>query len=141
MNRGAFAKEVTKRLGADVTLHTRRAWAAQMQAEGGSARFNPFNTTLEMPGASDYNSVGVKNYASATQGIEATVKTLRGKGHGYEVILRRLRDNASATLIVKAIGESDWGTDSSLALAVLDDIRHDRKPNTLAQLEAKQIAG
>jgi len=144
VTRGEFANRVTKRLRAEVTLHTRRAWQAQMQAEGGSAAYNPFNTTLRMPGSTDYNKlpngVAVQNYVSAAQGIEATVKTLRENGHGYEKIRRLLIRNAPATEIVEAIGESDWGTDSSLALAVLGDIKHARKPNTLAELEAKQIA-
>lgn len=138
MTRGNFAREVTKRLGAEVTLHTRRAWAAQMQAEGGGAHYNPFNTTLRMPGSSNYNSVGVQNYVSAEQGIEATVRTLKEDGHGYEKIRRALRANAPATEIVKAIGDSAWGTDATLALAVLDDIRDGRQP--LKELEARPVA-
>lgn len=140
MKRGQFANKVTTGLGAKVTLHTRRAWQAQMQAEGGSAKNNPFNTTQPMPGATNFNSVGVKNYVSAQQGIEATIKTLKGKGHGYEKILKALRANAPATEIVKAIGESDWGTSGTLAAEVLDDIKHGREPNTLAELEAREIA-
>lgn len=38
--------------------------------------YNPLNTTLNESGASDYNSVGVKNYVSEAQGIEATAATL-----------------------------------------------------------------
>lgn len=140
MTRGQFAAAVTKGLGAVVTLHTRRAWAAQMQAEGGDAAYNPFNTTLSMPGATNYNAVGVKNYVSAEQGVQATIKTLKENGHGYEHIRRLLRANAPATEIVKAIGASDWGTDPTLALEVLDDIKKGRTPNTLAQLEAREIA-
>lgn len=140
MTRGEFAKRVTEGLGAKVTLHTRRAWAAQMQTEGGVAKNNPFNTTLSMPGATNYNAIGVKNYTSPEQGVRATIQTFEFKGHGYEKIRKRLRANASAIEIVRAIGESDWGTDSQLALAVLGDIKHDRAPNTLKQLEAKQIA-
>lgn len=140
MTRGEFADRLTKRLGADVTLHTRRAWQAQMQTEGGSARNNPFNTTQRMSNSWDYNSVGVQNYASAQEGIDATVKTLHYSGHGYEHILSALRKNKPATEIVRAIGSSDWGTDDTLVLAVLDDIKHNRTPNTLAQLEARQIS-
>src|ERR1044072_4022930 len=140
ITRGKFAAEVTKRLGADVTLHTRRAWAAELQAEGGSARNNPCNTTLNMPGATNYNSIGAKNYPTAEIGIEATVKTLKQQGHGYHKIRKRLRANDSATRIVKGFGESEWGTSLTLVLAVLDDIRNNRTPNTLGQLEARGIA-
>lgn len=40
--------------------------------------FNPLNTTLSAPGATDYNSVGVKNYVSEAQGLAATAGTLLG---------------------------------------------------------------
>jgi hypothetical protein len=140
MNRGPFWNEVTRRLGARVTLHTRRAGQAQIQTEGGGARNNPFNTTQRMPNSTTYNWVGVQNYATPEEGIQATVKTLKYKGHGYEKILRALRRNLPATRIVQAIGESDWGTDASLVLQVLDDIKHNRTPNTLGQLESRPIA-
>lgn len=138
MRRGKFAAAVTRGLGAEVTLHNRRAWAAQMQAEGGGAANNPFNTTQPMPGATNYNSVGVKNYVSAEQGIEATIKTLKGRGHGYEKIIRLLRANANAVQIVTAIGQSDWGTESTLALTVLDEIK--RGVQNLAELDSREIA-
>jgi hypothetical protein len=104
-----------------------------------------------MPGSTDYNSispgVAVQNYVSAKQGVEATIKTLRYPHHGYGKIIRRLRLNASAENICRAIAESDWGTgaaldkdDHPLILAVLDDIQHSRKPNTLLQLEARTVA-
>jgi hypothetical protein len=140
MTREQFARLLLLSLDAPISLHNRRALQAQMQAEGGSAHFNPFNTTQDMPGATTFNSVGVKNYVSGKQGVEATAKTLQGKGHGYEAILRALRTNAPATETVTAIGASDWGTSATLALEVLDDIKHNRAPNTLAQLEKKEIA-
>jgi hypothetical protein len=143
MTRGEFARRVLEsaKLHAPVTIHTRRALQAEMQAEGGSARFNPFNTTRRLPGSSNYNSVGVQNYASPQQGIEATVLTLMENQPGYARIRKRLRSNASAPEILKAIGESSWGTDGKLALAVLDDIRHDRAPNRLTELEQRRVAG
>lgn len=139
--RGEFTTAVTTELHAPVTLHTRRALQAELQAEGGFARNNPFNTTLRLPGSTTYNFVGVQNYINPAQGVEATVKTLKEQGHGYEKIRRRLRANAPAGSIVRAFGESAWGTNLSLVLAVLEDIRHDRSPNTLPALEAKYITG
>lgn len=50
-----------------------RAW---QRAEGGTAAFNPLNTTLELHGATDYNRVHVKNYRSGIDGIAATALTL-----------------------------------------------------------------
>jgi hypothetical protein len=43
-----------------------------------AASNNPFNSTLSAPGATTFNSVGVRNYATPTQGISATASTLNG---------------------------------------------------------------
>jgi len=147
ITRGNFAAELTRGIGGEVTLHVRRAWEAQMQAEqsckdaGSGARNNPFNTTQRWPGSWSFNSIGVQNYASGADGVAATVKTLGYKGHGYGWIIQAVRRNYSADRILGAIGRSDWGTFGPLALAVLSDIKAHRAPNTLAQLEACQIAG
>jgi hypothetical protein len=137
--RGEFAAAVIRELNAPVTLHTRRAMQAEMQAEGGSAINNPFNTTLRLPGSTNYNWVPVQNYLTPAQGVEATVKTLKQRCCGYWRIRQALRANASAGEIVRAFGRSLWGTSLTLVLAVLDDIRHDRSPNTLTALEARYI--
>ena len=139
--RGEFTTAVTTELHAPVTIHTRRALQAELQAEGGFARNNPFNTTLRLPGSTDYNSVGVQNYIDAAQGVDATVKTLKQRCCGYWRIRQALRANAPARTIVRAFGISEWGTNLSLVLAVLDDIIHNRAPNTLAALEATYITG
>jgi len=147
ITRGEFARRVLEsvKLHAPVTLHTRRALQAEMQAEGGSARFNPFNSTRRLPGSTDYNrlpnGVAVQNYASPHQGIEATVLTLMENQPGYARIRKRLRNNADADEIIKAIGESSWGTDGTVALKVLKDIRADRQPNRLSELEQRRVAG
>src|SRR4051794_36629560 len=92
-----FAKALLDRLGLKHTK--RRLWAllAWMQAEGGNALFNPLNTTHEMEGATNYNSVGVKNYTSLHQGVVATAKTLNyGARHdlyGYRRIRSALVSN------------------------------------------------
>lgn len=46
-----------------------------MESGGGGGLFNPLNSVLGAPGASDVNSVGVKNYTSYKQGIQASVST------------------------------------------------------------------
>jgi hypothetical protein len=50
---------------------------------------NPLNTSLDVPGAQTFNSAGVKNYATAAQGIAATASTLTASG--YPTILAALR--------------------------------------------------
>lgn len=99
------------------------AWQA---AEGGpshsQAKWNPLNSTQTMPGATDFNTVGVKNYVSEDQGLEATVKTLHGKGHGYEPILERLAKNSRPRTTLSAVEASDWGT-GGLARSIVDDVK------------------
>lgn len=139
ITRGNFSNGVTTKIGAEVTLHTRRALMAENQAEGVAAANNAYNTTQIMPFSTTFNFAGVQNYRTGREGEEATVKTLRYKHHGYWRIVKSLKENASAIFIVRAFGRSDWGTDLNLVEAVLDDIKHNRAPNTLANLEAQHI--
>jgi|SRR6185437_5972370 len=85
------------------------AWA---NAEGGSASYNPMNTTQPASGAMDYNSAGVKEYTSAQQGIVATAQTLEN-GY-YPTILSGLKSgnpltNAGSELNAEL---NKWGTGS-----------------------------
>lgn len=121
-----FARAVLK--GIEAPDSKRNLWAlvSWMQAEGGSAKWNPLNTTQEMAQATDYNWVGVKNYVSFEQGVAATVKTLnygadRGL-YGYKPIRRRLRKNAWAYWTLRAVEKSIWGT-GGLALRCLPGVK------------------
>lgn len=136
--RGGFAAAVMEGLDVDRTLHNRRAFMAWFQAEGGNAKFNPANTTKTMPGATNYNWIGVKNYVSFSDGVKATVATFHEKNVGYEAILHSLRSNASAAKTLKAIGASQWGTGGTLAMVIRSELA--RIPGYLATLEAKPIA-
>jgi len=81
------------------------AWA---RAEGGAAANNPFNTTQGAPGATPYNSVGVRNYTSPQEGVDATVNTLTNGRYGN--IIGALRAGDSAMAAAKALAASPWGT-------------------------------
>lgn len=59
-----------------------------MAKEGTNAGNNPLATTLPWAGATDFNSVGVKNYPSFNDGVAATAQTLRT---GYPAITGDLR--------------------------------------------------
>lgn len=102
---------VLRAIGAPVTrrnLYLLRIWQLE---EGGTAKYNPLNTTQSSPGATNYNSVGVKNYASAQAGVAATAKTLKN-GH-YSAIVRLLRQgDADARKFGAAVISSPWGTSS-----------------------------
>ena len=121
-SREDFARALLPMVGARVTKRTLWALVSWMQAEGLGGRFNPLNTTEDMPGATNFNSVGVKNYVSFEQGVAATAKTLnygadRGL-YGYKPIRRRLRKNAWASATLAAVEVSKWGT-GGLALLCL----------------------
>lgn len=81
------------------------AWA---DCEGGDAAYNPFNTTEPAAGATDYNSVGVKNYPSYQSGLHATLVTLQNGYYGQ--IIAALKSNASRSVFAGAVGSSPWGT-------------------------------
>jgi hypothetical protein len=67
-----------------------KAWR---QSEGASARYNPFNTTLKQDGDTKFNRIGVKNYISFENGLQATIDTLtKGKGiERYKLLVDDLR--------------------------------------------------
>lgn len=104
----AWGTQLLKDLGYPVTKANLTYLAAWAQAEGGSAKYNPFNTTQTMPGATNYNSVGVKNYTSSEQGLQATEKTLTNGR--YAGILAGLRAGTSAEMTAAALANSPWGT-------------------------------
>lgn len=122
VTRGQFARALLPKVGAKVTTHNMRAMMAWMQAEGDAGRWNPLNTTHDMPGATDFNSVGVKNYASFEDGVEATAETLNYGAHrglyGYHGIRHCLHTNAPAHRTLAAVERSEWGT-RGLALLCL----------------------
>lgn len=75
--------------------------------QGGA--YNPFDTTLPEPGASTYNSIGVKNYVSASQGLSATASTLEEPA--YTNLLEKIRSGDSTLAsLEEAENATPWGT-------------------------------
>ena len=70
-----------------------------------------------MPGATNFNKVGVKNYLSLDDGLIATVRTLtNGK---YNCILNGLRKNLGASTIAGCrMDLKTWGTGDLVAKVV-----------------------
>jgi hypothetical protein len=128
VTREEFAKALLVQLKLEPTK--RRLWAlvSWMQAEGGNARFNPLNTTHEMPKATIYNEVGVKNYDSLHEGVMATAKTLdygaRNNLYGYKAIRTALVKNKWASKTLWAVEHSQWGT-GGLALKCLPGVKRE----------------
>lgn len=101
-------------------VENRRLLRAWQLAEGGTAAFNPLNTTQPWAGATDYNSVHVRNYATGTDGIAATAATLQN-GY-YPGIVRDLRDGQwdAREIVTRNRREFDtWGTHATHVAAVL----------------------
>jgi hypothetical protein len=113
-----FYIAVLERIGAPVSVQNLQACDAWQTAEGGTALFNPWDTTLWMPGATAYNTFGtdehVWNYPSANVGIQATVATLTNGL--YPVIIATLKAGNDGLTVCHAIDTSVWGTHGAEAV-------------------------
>jgi hypothetical protein len=93
---------------------------AWQRAEGGRATFNPFNTTLPLASATNYNRAKVKNYPDALAGTAATILTLRLAY--YKPLIAALRANGlTAEQITDrgAKGLDTWGSRAEHVRAAL----------------------
>lgn len=107
-------------LGAPVTLESLKLLDAWQRAEGGTARWNPLNTTYGLFGATDYNKVGVKNYRRATEGVCATALTLvNGYYRGIVGDLQRGTLTAREVVTRNAREFDTWGTGAAHILRLL----------------------
>lgn len=79
------------------------------ESGAGGGMYNPLNTTQGgYAGETDYNSVGVKNYARYDDGIVANARVIHNGYYALAVDRFRRGDNARATC--DAITASPWGT-------------------------------
>jgi len=78
------------------------------ESGGGGGMWNPFNTTEPWPGATDFNSVGVKNYASRDDGLDALATVIHQRYYTNVVAHFMAGNDARAT--ADAITASPWGT-------------------------------
>ena len=106
-----WAPAVLKRLGMPITPANVAFLTKWQSAEGGTATYNPLNTTQSWAGATNYNSVGVKNYSTPAVGLDATVKTLTN-GY-YNPILDQLKTGAPRWTPEVGKALNTWGTGSS----------------------------
>ena len=113
----AFARALLTGLGAPQTPGNVAAVTAWVNAEGGNwhnqAAYNPLNTTLKLPGASYFQSVGpgsapIAIYNSPQQGYSATLQTLQG----YPSIVGALQQGLTggAHQLSELVAGSKWGT-------------------------------
>ncbi len=104
-----WAKDFLTRLGAPLTASNLQAITAWEQAEGTKAAFNPLATTQSgFAGETTFNHVGVKNYVSYEDGLDANVKVITNGL--YPNILAALNQGDSAQAVAEAVANSPWGT-------------------------------
>jgi hypothetical protein len=99
-------------LGMEPTPKRMQAMVGWVRLEGGhwnnDARYNPLNTTMNMPGSGDTGTQGnISVFTSWKQGLEATVKTITLKQYGYPAVLAAFR-NGSIDDIARALSVSAW---------------------------------
>ena len=93
------------------------AWA---RAEGGTAEWNPLNCVMDQPGATDYNSIHVKNYPRPTWGVCAQAMTLtNGLYNGILGDLQAGKYTAQEIVHRNTDEFIHWGTGTDLLLRVL----------------------
>jgi hypothetical protein len=126
ITREEWAISLLRWMAFPVTQRNLVALIAWIAAEGGppspQAKWNPLNTTQPWPGATTFNWVGVKNYATHADGLNATAKTFQWTGHGYESIVERLKKSARPRRTLAAVEASSWGT-GGLAKSIVDDVK------------------
>jgi hypothetical protein len=104
-----WARDFLTKLGMPVTSENVRAITAWEQAEGTKAHFNPLATTQAgFAGETRFNRVGVKNYATYQDGIDANVRAITNGR--YANILAALQAGNNAMAVAQAIASSPWGT-------------------------------
>lgn len=94
-----FYKAVLEGLGAPASVNNLTFFQAWRQAEGGKAIYNPLNTTYRLGDNPPYNSVGVRNYETFDQGVQATVRTL--KLSYYKGIVQGLKDDKNPLTLAR----------------------------------------
>lgn len=100
--------------GFSVSREKVTALVAQASKENSGSIWNPLATTEPAPGATVYNSAGVKNYPSEEEGWGATLATFRN-GH-YPTLLGQLEDPSGGSAVTYATSPdlNTWGTGNCL---------------------------
>jgi hypothetical protein len=123
-----FYKGILNCLNAPITKENMMFLYAWRQAEGGSAKNNPFNTTKSKSNSTFYNclkkdnlggcSSGVRNYSTRRDGIEATCDTL--KLPQYQSLVSQLKSGESTAKEMANNQQAlkTWGTGSLISQVV-----------------------
>lgn len=110
MNREQWALEFLQYAGWPKSAEKITALVAQATKEGSQAKNNPLDTTEPAPTATNYNQVGVKNYATLDAGFGATLATF--KNGYYPQLVAILADPGGGSAMAYAANHelTIWGT-------------------------------
>lgn len=100
-----FFKDVMDKLGVTPTPEKFKFFKAWQRAEGTRAENNPLATTKKVndPGATNLNTVGVKNYSSYDIGVNATADTLK-LPYYTELVNKLKQDDITAADLANTTG-------------------------------------
>ena len=120
---GQWASDFLARMGqTDPTPEMLQIVSAWVACEGTKARYNPLATTYDLPPNSNFNTVGVKNFESREQGIEASKRTLDGDFYGYARVRAAITANDADDLRWTLIDPLfPWGTGSVCLLREMEN--------------------
>lgn len=111
----SFATALLSYLGLPTNQANVDAVVAWENQEGGNwkntAAYNPLNTTLQMPGSTSQNKVGVQAYTSWDQGLAATAQTLEQTN--MTPIRQALATGGGCQGLADAGPGTPWGTNWS----------------------------
>jgi len=117
-------------LTGEIPHEVKRFFTAWAKSEGGTAAWNPLNTTDHISDAwgqwytADFNRITVANYKSPWQGIVATAATML-QSTTFATIVEDVRTAKTTKITAEQIVQRNenaikqWGTDPKLMLAVL----------------------
>jgi hypothetical protein len=107
---GDWAEMLLRALGASPCRSNLVVVVAWQVAESTQAAWNPLATTHRMPGSTDFNWVGVQNFRSLEQGLQATVETIENGWdvYGYGDIVTDLRACSEPMDTGLSINASSW---------------------------------
>jgi hypothetical protein len=107
---GRWAGLFLRVMGVPVCRNNVVAVVSWQVAESTQAAWNPLATTHRMDGSTDFNGVGVQNYPSLAQGLQATKETIDygWDVYGYGAIVVSLRACGQPMRTASAINASRW---------------------------------
>lgn len=141
-----FYEKILNGVGAKPTKENMKFFYAWRQGEGGTAAFNPFNTTQKKSLSTFYNCLkkdkskcqrGVRNYSSEQEGISATIETLNNGN--YDCVINGLKNDIGAKKIATncMTDLKTWGT-GGLIKTILDG--SSLNPPKISRLTTKKVS-